>query len=113
MSGYSAYLITSPSDFTLTDDYRTFCESLLKYFRESSGTTSLLITPEIGRLYRFDFTQFLLAQNVPAEDHYLVMRINGYSSIHQIDESINQILSPNMAMVARFKQIYRTSLTST
>lgn len=106
------YLVTSPSDFTLTDDYRTFVESLLGYFRSSSTTSVLVVTPETGYLYRFDFTQFLLQNSVPVEDHYLVMRVNGYTSIHQLDETINQILVPSMAMVARFKQIYRTSINA-
>lgn len=110
MTGISKWIVASPSSFTLTQDYKTYMESLLNYFRASDSTRQVPVPPEVGYLYRFDLTQFLLANNVPLEDHYLVMRVNGFTSIHQIDETIHQILVPDMALVARFKQIYRTSL---
>lgn len=110
MAGISKWIVASPSSFTLTQDYKTYIDSLIIYFRESETTRQVIVSPETGYLYRFDLTQFLLANGVPLEDHYLVMRVNGFSSIHQIDETINHILVPDMALVARFKQIYRTSL---
>lgn len=112
MAGISKWIVSSPSDFTLTQDYRTYVESLLLYFRNSDTTRAVLVTPETGYLYRFDLTQFLLANSVPLEDHYLVMRVNGFTSIHDIDETTNQILVPDASLIARFKQIYRTSLTA-
>ncbi|MNE57549.1 hypothetical protein D3C80_1525200 [compost metagenome] len=110
MAGVSKWIVSSPSSFTLTQDYKTYVDSLIMYFRNSETTRQVLVPPETGYLYRFDLTQFLLANNVPLEDHYLVMRVNGFTSVHQIDETINNILVPDQALIARFKQIYRTSL---
>jgi len=103
-------MIAQPDDYTLTDEYRTFIESLLTKFRTDSGTTTLEISPETGYLYRFDLTSFLLDNGVPLEDHELIMRINGLVSVHDIDEKLVRLLIPDQALVAQLKQIFRTKL---
>lgn len=106
-----SYMVPAPDDYTLTIGYRTYIESLTKYLRENSGTKTVDIPPETGFLYRFDLTLFLLEQSVPLEDHYLILRMNGMTSVHEIDENLNTLLIPNLALVASLKQVYRTSLS--
>lgn len=105
-------LVAQPDAYTLTEEYRIYIESLLTMFRNDSGTTPVDLSPEQGYLYRFDLTSFLLDNNVPMEDHELVMRINGKTSVHDIDETLTRLLIPDQNLVAQLKQIFRTKLAS-
>jgi len=105
------YMIQSPDLITMTDEYNTFIKSLVVPLKNSASTQLVEIAPETGYLYRFNLTGFLLANNVPLEDHRLVMLINGITDIHDMDENRNKLLIPDPSEVARYKQVYRTSLT--
>lgn len=103
--------VGTPDEYTLSEGYNTFLQSMIGYMRNDPNTRVITIDPEIGYLYKFDLTAFLLSQSVDVEDHRLIMMVNGITSRHQIDETMTSLLIPNQALVARLKQIYRTSLT--
>lgn len=102
--------IASPDDYTLTDDYNTYIESLLTFFRTHPQTTAVSVSPEDGYLYQFDLIGFLLDQGVELEDHRLIMRVNNLTSMMSIDENIGVLLIPAKDVVARLKMVYRTRL---
>jgi hypothetical protein len=104
--------VGTPDEYTLSESYNTFLQSMVGYIRNDPNTRVITIDPEIGYLYKFDLTMFLLTQSVELEDHRLIMMVNGISSRHQFDETTNSLLIPNQALVARLKQIYRTSLAA-
>jgi len=103
--------VATPDEYTLSEGYNTFLQSMVGYIRNDPNTRAITIDPEVGYLYKFDLTAFLLSQSVELEDHRLIMMVNGISSRHQIDETMTSLLIPNQALVARLKQIYRTSMT--
>lgn len=105
-------MIQQPDLHTFSDEYRVYIESLLTTLRNSPNTVRIDIPPESGYLYRFDITSFLLDNNVPLEDHELVMRMNGITSIHQIDEDLDHLLLPDQSQVAQYKQIFRSKLSA-
>lgn len=107
----ASLMIQSPDAITLTDEYSTYIESLADMLRKDPSTREIYIEPQTGYLFRFDLTGFLLQNNVPLEDHRLVMRINGISSAQAMDEYRESLLVPDASRVASLKQIYRTSLT--
>lgn len=112
MTALDSMMIASPDEYTLTDDYKTFVESMVGYLRQQSSSNTVVIPPEVGFLFRFDMTRFLLSKNVPIEDHYLVMRVNGITSSHELDETITSLIVPDQALITRLKNIYRTRLTT-
>lgn len=105
------YMATPPDSITLTESYWTFIESMLNVIKNDPATQTVYISPEVGYLFRFNMTGFLLENSVPLEDHRLVLRVNGLSSVHDIDEFTTSLRIPDASTIARFKQIYRTSLT--
>lgn len=105
-------MAAAPDDYTLTDDYKAFVESIAETLRNSPSTRQIVVTPEAGYLYRFDLTGLLLLQKVPLEDHLLIRRVNRMTSIHDIDEELSVIYVPDASQVARLKQIYRTRLAA-
>jgi len=112
MTALEKLRIDSPDEYTTTEEYKTFVESLVTFYRTHSTTTSLVIAPEDGYLYQFDMAAFLLDNNVQLEDHELIMRVNGLTSNTQIDENLGTLLIPNKDLVARMKMVYRTRLSA-
>lgn len=104
--------IASPSEFTLTDDYFSFIESMTGWIREQADTSTVYIPPETGWLYRFDMTAFLIDNGVPLEDHRLILRVNGMDSNQVLDETVNTLLIPQQETIRRLKSAYRTKLTT-
>lgn len=112
MSALDKLRIDSPDAYTLTDDYNTFIESMVTFYRTHSLTRAINISPEDGYIYQFDLTGFLIDSGVQLEDHQLIMRVNGISSTTDIDENIRILLIPDKDLVTRMKMVYRTRLTA-
>lgn len=108
MAKIDSLMVTSPSDYTLTDDYKTFIESMLDYLRHASVSDILTIEPSTAYLYRFDLTAFLIDNNVDLEDHYLIMRVNGIDSPNLFDETYTQLIIPKQALITQLQSVYRT-----
>lgn len=102
--------VEQPDEYTLSDDYKAYIESLVPMLRAREDTVRLDLDPEKGYLYRFDLTSFLLDNHVALEDHLLIMRVNGLTSAHEIDEYTTSLLIPDQSLIAQLKQIYRTRL---
>lgn len=111
MASIKQMAITQPAAFTLTDDYNIYIESLIVYLKEHPSTTSVAVVSEVGYLYRFDLTSFLLDNGIALEDHRLIMRVNGIVSATDIDETTTSLLIPNQALIDRLKSVYRTRLS--
>ena len=112
MSKIDVMAIPSPDAFTLTDDYNIFVESMAGWLRDNSQSSVIVIAPETGWQYRFDLTSFLIDNNVPLEDHRLLMRVNGITTPQDFDETVHSLIVPPQELIARLKSAYRTKLTA-
>lgn len=110
MSSLDNYMITSPSNFTLSDDYKYFIESMVDSIKTNGNYTTLAITPDTGYLYQGDMTAFLIDQGVPIEDHFVVVRLNDLDSVYDIDENLSTLMIPDATNLARLKQVFQTTL---
>lgn len=96
------------SEFTYTENYRTFIESHLDYLR--SHEESLEVMVDKGQVYKHlnDFASLFLEMGIPYEDHYLMLRLNGYTSNAELTmevETLNTIPTQALTML---KQLFRT-----
>lgn len=112
MTALEKLRIDPPDEYTTTEEYKTFIESMVTFYRTHPTTETIIIAPEDGYLYQFDMAAFLLDNKVQLEDHELIMRVNGLTSNTQIDENLGILLIPNKDLVARMKMVYRTRLTA-
>lgn len=110
MSAIDTYLIIPPDDYTLSEEYKSFIESLIPTLVNSVNTTVVNVSPETGYLYRGDLTSFLLdhPQNVPIEDHRVIMRMNGMYSSQEFDETCSTLLIPDQFLIGQLKQLFRS-----
>lgn len=100
--------IKSPDEYTLTDEYKAYVESIIPTLRIHEGTTSVTVGSEMGFLYRSDLTSFLLDQKVPIEDHLVIIRLNDLNGIQDLDEHTSKLLIPNQQFLSQLKQVYRS-----
>lgn len=110
MAEINSLMITQPVDYSLTEDYKVFIDSLVELFKTTGEYRYVTVNPEESYVHRFDLTQFLIKNSIPIEDHYLIMRMNGITSVHEIDENRTSFIIPDQLLLSRMKQIYRTKL---
>jgi hypothetical protein len=103
-------MIAKPADYTLTDEYKAFVESIIPSLRESPTTNTLTIPTETGYLFRYDLTSFLLDQKVAIEDHLVIIRLNDLNGPQDFDENTTRLLVPDQQFLSQLKQVYRTRI---
>lgn len=102
--------VKTPADYTTREDYRIFIESMIPNLIRDGETRQIPVSPESGYLYRGNLTAFLLDNQVPLEDHFVVMLMNGITNPIEFNESAEFVLVPGVSTMGRLKQLYRTKL---
>lgn len=103
-------MITPPSEYTLTDEYKAFVESIIPSLRVDPSTSTLTVPNETGYLFRYDLTSFLLDQKVAIEDHLIIIRLNDLNGPQDFDEHTSRLLIPDQQFLGNLKQVYRTRI---
>jgi hypothetical protein len=103
-------MITVPSEYTLSDEYKAFVESIIPTLRNEPSTNLLTVPVETGYLFRYDLTSFLLDQKVAIEDHLVIIRLNDLNGPQDFDEHTTKLLIPDQQFLGQLKQVYRTRI---
>ena len=103
-------MVSPPQSFTYTKDYKEFLETLMYFFRTSPNAPILPLTPDVRHVYRFDLEGFLLINNVPLSEHYLVMRINEFENLHNLDVAVDAIILPDLDLLRNVQSIYKSKM---
>lgn len=103
-------MISAPAEYTLTDEYKAFIESIIPTLRTSPSTDVLTVPVETGYLFRFDLTSFLLDQKVAIEDHLVIIRLNDLNGPQDFDEHTSKLMIPDQQFLGQLKQVYRTRI---
>lgn len=96
------------SEFTYTESYRTYIESHLNYLRSQDEAFEVLL--DKGQVYKHlnDFSSLFLEMGIPYEDHYVMLRMNGFTSITELTMDVEVLkVIPGQAL-ATLKQLFRT-----
>lgn len=99
-------MVTVPVEYSFTQEYRNFVESLLPILRNDGASTFVPIGAESAFLYKSDLEGFLLNNGVPLEDHYLVMRVNDIDNSFAFDDEVKGLLIPDAGFVGRCKSLF-------
>lgn len=106
----NSFMIPQPEKYLFTDDYRAFIESLLYFFRTSPNAGVLPLSPEEKHVYKFDLTGFLLDNNIPLSDHYLIMRINELENVHDLGVIVDGLIMPDVDLLRTVNSIYKSKM---
>lgn len=92
-----------------TEGWRNFIETYMRVLRESEATTPVLIQNEDAFKYEGDFYGLLQNNSVPAEFHWIVMRLNEMTHPGDYEMTRTQLLFPNYEQIRNLMSIYRTA----
>lgn len=92
-----------PSVF-YTDSFRVVLESFLPILKDSANTTQIHIDARAAYKYEADFFGLLSEINIPPYLHWLVLRMNNFTSPLDSDTTLNTLLVPNETTIDYIRQ---------
>lgn len=110
-SSLSTAAVTAPAEYTLSKDYRVFIETMIPALLADADVRQITVPAEIGYLYRGNLTAYLLDNQIPLEDHYVIQRMNNITHPLEFNETVDYLIVPGISLLGRLKQIYRTKLS--
>lgn len=102
-----------------TDAFRDTIEDHLMYLKNHPTTTMMMIENSDVLRYRFDLGGLLHTYSVPVHMHWIIARMNGYTSLHGDSIKKNtvtdsyQLLVPDASIVDGIAQMHNTRNTIT
>lgn len=110
VSSLKDFTVTPPSSYMLTPKYRQFIESMLPVLATTTEPRILPLTASQGSIDKGDLTGFLLDNGCPLELHYVIMRMNNMTSVHDLDETYRYLMLPDPNLLGILNSIYENSL---
>lgn len=91
-------------------DFRNVLETHLKYLREHSDTVVLGLEPHDTYKYEGDLNGLLRKLGIPNQYHWLVMRMNDFNTVTEIDNTTTSLLYPSTQLINEIRIRYMTTL---
>lgn len=79
--------------------WRTAVEQHVPYLRNHPQTSPVDTGKLKGYRTRYDLFAFLTQERIPERYHWIIMRVNGFSSPEDFDESIGAVLVPSTSVI--------------
>lgn len=107
-------MAASPLHQTLRNDgppvyytvgFRQLIEDHLEYLKQNNRSTLISINQKDLHKYEFDLIGLLKEYRLPRHMHWIVMRLNGFTSPDQFNESITSLWIPDPSEIERLKDI--------
>jgi hypothetical protein len=92
-------------DSYYTDQFRSVMEDHMTYLRNHPNTAIQAVLPNEADQWKGDFFGLLSAKNIPAKLHWIVMRMNNYTSPLKPDENLIAFMIPDPTVVEQIRQM--------
>lgn len=103
-------MITSGPNVFYTSAFRRVVESHLHYLRQHPESYRVDVDPHDAYKYEGDLNGLLRKLGVPQHYHWTVMRLNGLTSISQVDENLTTLMIPPTTVVNELHQRFMTTV---
>jgi hypothetical protein len=90
---------TSPGEIFDTPEFRNVIEDHLTWLINHQGTGSKAVTAHQIEVYDFDWIGLLQALRIPADLHWIVIRMNGGTSLTDVPQELRSVLIPDQSVV--------------
>lgn len=97
-------MIDMGADVYYTPEFRDVLEDHMDYLRKHPATSTFLIKPELAYQWRGDLFGLLLKLNKPTYLHWVIMRMNNYTSPLQFKQDTLILMEPSAAVVDKIRQ---------
>jgi len=102
------YAVAPVPDFMRDEKFKTYIETIIPFLLTTGNTDTLVINPSDGNINAFDLSGFLLDRNIGMKYHYIIMRMNDLTSVHDLDEEIRTLVIPDFNVLEELIQLYRS-----
>lgn len=96
------------TDIYYDPQFRVILEDHMTYLREHPQNILLNVESPYAYKYEGDLFGLLSHYNISFEFHWLIMRVNGYSSPTQTKDTLNRLIIPNTNVITRIRTVYET-----
>lgn len=87
-------------------------ESMMDLIHQDPGVNILSIEPTLGLRYQGDFYGLLVANQIPAKYHWIIMRLNNMTSPTEYTGEVLSIIVPGYDFVEDNLVVFRTIFQS-
>lgn len=101
--------VSESSSFYYSREIKTLLESHVGLLIKSDETSLMELLPSIVYKYEGDLYGLLTVLKIPLQYHWIIMRMNGYSSPNQLPHNKYALLRPSFAMIDQIINMYRSS----
>lgn len=102
---------TGPSDY-YTDAFRQVLEDHMWYLRGITSTQPQTVSPQEAWQNEGDLYGFLAGKlNIEPQYHWVVMRLNNFTSPTQFGKHVNQLLIPSFTLIEQLRSAFNTAST--
>lgn len=88
--------------------FRTILEDHLTFIRNSNEITTINIEPAMAYKYEGDLFGLLFNYGITFEQHWIIMRLNGFTNPNQNKSTLLSLITPSRAIVERIRAVYMT-----
>ena len=88
---------------------RVTLEAHMDYLKNSTGTLAIPVDPHDNLVYRNDLYGFLNKLNLKPCLHWIIMRMNDFSSTTDFKESVTSIYLPSEQELERIRLMWKTT----
>ena len=89
--------------------FRNVLEDHLTYLKGLDSTTVINVEPIVAYKYEFDLYSLLFYYDIPMHLHWLVMRLNGFTSPTEATADITSLLIPDSTVVDQIRQSHMST----
>lgn len=83
-------------------------EDHMTYLRTHPSTTKVIVDPVYAYKYAGDLSSLLLHYNVPIYLHWVIMRLNNFTSFADSTDKLSTLLIPDTSEIERIRRSYQT-----
>lgn len=100
--------INAGSNVHYEQAFRIVLEDHLQYLKTHAETYVINVESIYAFKYAGDLSGLLLHYNIPVYLHWVIMRMNGFSSFTQMGEEAKDLLIPATNVIEQIRSVYKT-----
>lgn len=102
-------MVDSGPDLYYDENFLNVLEDHLPYLHNHPQTKIMVVDPDEAYQWRGDLYGMLQARGEPRQYHWLIMRLNGYTSPKQFTEDTVSLLKPSYPVVEMIAQSHNSA----
>jgi hypothetical protein len=107
----SQYAVQAGPDIYYNPSFMRVLDDHMTYLRQHPKTTTMTVQPIQAARYRFDLRGLFIELAIPAQFHYVVMRMNQLTSFQDVPETLTDLLVPDETVVTTLASVARSTTT--